>query len=679
MKKLLGVKIAIVFFVVISSGLFLPFKSQAATPNSSSYPRLANYYLKWEITDAEAQELAKWNVIILDMEVQKNSRAQLLKIRELNPNIIILAYINAVEQVDNAQDYNKADMRNLLADNISSSWWLKDASGHKVSFWPNNSMLNLTDEAPVNSNGLRYNDYLPQFVVNEIKSSGLWDGIYYDNTWGDISWLNSGNLDANNDGVRDDSATIDSAWANGFRKVLVKTRELAGPDFIIVGNGRVYNGYQGLMNGMMLEGFPSTWENGGTWEGSMKTYLNLSALNAKPNISIINSYNKNQTDYKKFRFGLASTLMGNGFYSYDYDVTNHGQTWWYDEYNVSLGQAQSTPYNLLANSGTDIKPGLWRRDFKYGSAIVNSTNKEQLYVFLKEEMEKIKGSQDPLVNTGLKINYLKIEPQDGIILMRHSTVITNGAFTNGYFYRLYNFDGQQVRTGFFPYLSNFPGEQEIIIASQDTDAQDVTLAAGSGQISLQKNGSISAAFFPYAKTYKGKINLAAKIDQGYFREIVTGPVNGGPQVRLFQPSGKLIGDFFAYDKNSRTGVSVAVADIDNDGQDEIITAPGAGQEPLIKIFTTKGVLKKSFLAYDKNFKGGVSLVVGDVNGDGQNEIITGPGAGGGPQVRIFNGRGDVLKSFFAYDQTYHAGIKVTLSDINTDGQLEILAGIKNFY
>ncbi len=680
MKKFLRRNI---FFIAVlalaSAGLFLPAISQAAAIKVA-YPRLANYFLKWEISDAEAGELARWDVVVLDMEVQENSREQLKKIRTLNPNIIILAYINSVEQIDNPEDYNHAELRNRLARNIDSAWWLHDSSGHKISNWPYNSMLNLTDGASPDNRGQRFNDYLVDFVINEIKATGLWDGVYYDNTWGDISWLNQGDIDADNDGVRDAAASLDAAWSSGFKKVLTKTRELAGSNFIIVGNGRVYEDYQSLLNGVMLESFPSSWENGGTWAGSIKTYLRLPALNAVPNVSLVNVSSKDQNDYHRFRYGLTSALLGNGFYSFDYDITNHGQTWWYDEYSVPLGPAQSGAYNLLANGGTEIKAGLWRRDFKYGSAIVNSTDKEQLYVFLKEEMEKIKGSQDPSFNTGLKINYLKLAPQDGAILLRRNTVITNSAFTNGYFYRLYNFAGIQIRNGFFPYFSNFPGEQELIVAKQDSDAQNVSLAAGSGQVVLQKNGIKLTPIFPYTKNYKGQINIAAKIDQGYFQEIITGPGSGGgPQIRIFQAGGKLLGDFMAYDKNSRGGVSVALGDIDGDGQEEIITGPGTGLEPLIKVFTLQGVLKNNFLAYDKKFKGGVSVAVGDVNSDGWNEIITSPGIGGGPQVRIFNNTGKALSSFFAYDKNYHGGTKVSVSDINNDGQMEILVGIKNFY
>jgi hypothetical protein len=198
--------------------LFWPLNLRAAVLKTT-YPRLANYFLKWEISDEDAKELAKWDLLILDMETQETSRPQLLKIRESNPRIIILAYITQQEIISEPGFYNQANLRQRLAARLNSGWWLKDEAGNKISNWPGTNLLNLTAGAVADTQGYKWNDYLPEFVNNEIKSSGLWDGIFYDNIWSDISWLNQGNIDLNNDGQKETKEVLNSLWIAGVKDV----------------------------------------------------------------------------------------------------------------------------------------------------------------------------------------------------------------------------------------------------------------------------------------------------------------------------------------------------------------------------------------------------------------------------------------------------------------------------
>jgi hypothetical protein len=135
-------------------------------------------------------------------------------------------------------------------------------------------------------------------------------------------------------------------------------------------------------------------------------------------------------------------------------------------------------------------------------------------------------------------------------------------------------------------------------------------------------------------------------------------------------------NFFAYDKNFRGGVNVAAGDINGDGRAEIVTGAGKGGGPHVRYFNNQGSLVGQFFAYDKNFRGGVTVAAGDMNADGQAEVITGAGPGGGPQVRIFNQDGLSLNSFFAYDKDFRGGITVGYS--NKSGEAEVSVSIKGF-
>ena len=179
-------------------------------------------------------------------------------------------------------------------------------------------------------------------------------------------------------------------------------------------------------------------------------------------------------------------------------------------------------------------------------------------------------------------------------------------------------------------------------------------------------GNVLNEFLAYPEVFKGGAYIAAgDVDGDGDDEIVSGAgYGGGPQVRIFDNTGKVEGQFFAYDKNFRGGVHLAVGDVDGDGIDEIIAGAGKTGGPHVRIFNNQGNLLRQFFAYDKNFRGGVHLAVGDVDGDGREEIITGAGFGGGPQVRIFDYSGKVEGQFFAYDKNFRGGVRVSVARIS---------------
>jgi hypothetical protein len=132
----------------------------------------------------------------------------------------------------------------------------------------------------------------------------------------------------------------------------------------------------------------------------------------------------------------------------------------------------------------------------------------------------------------------------------------------------------------------------------------------------------------------------------------------------------------AYDPRFLGGVRVAGGDVNGDGKADIITAPGAGGGPDVRVFSgADGHLIRELMAYDHRFGGGVYVSAGDFNNDGKADIVTAAGAGGGPHIEVFSGAdGSLLRSFMAFAPTYAGGVRVAVvADVNNDGSPEIIA------
>jgi len=161
----------------------------------------------------------------------------------------------------------------------------------------------------------------------------------------------------------------------------------------------------------------------------------------------------------------------------------------------------------------------------------------------------------------------------------------------------------------------------------------------------------------------------------------------GPHVRGFGADGSPLGgvSFLAYGTN-KFGVNVACGDIDNDGSDEIITGagPGAVFGPHVRGWNVDGgsaatIPGISYFAYGTP-KWGVNVACGDIDGDGFEEIVTGAGPGSvyGPHVRGWNVDGGGASaipgvSFLAYG-TNQFGVNVACGDMDGDGIDEIITG-----
>jgi len=102
---------------------------------------------------------------------------------------------------------------------------------------------------------------------------------------------------------------------------------------------------------------------------------------------------------------------------------------------------------------------------------------------------------------------------------------------------------------------------------------------------------------------------------------------------------------------------------------------GGTSQPLVTVVNpTTGAIVSQFLAYEQTFRGGVRVAVGDVVGDGTEQIITASGPGRAGEVRVFRQDGTELVAYrtFPFSAAYRGGIEVAVGDINSDDVADIV-------
>jgi len=154
-------------------------------------------------------------------------------------------------------------------------------------------------------------------------------------------------------------------------------------------------------------------------------------------------------------------------------------------------------------------------------------------------------------------------------------------------------------------------------------------------------------------------------------------------VNAYTAEGTFLTSFTPY-PGFQGGVNTSLGDVNSDGVPDVITGPGFGGGPHVKVFngadilngsTNPTVLRDFFAPYGPAFIGGCTVAGGDVNGDGAADIITGAGPSGGPHVVIFNNgnQDQILSSFFPFGLGFSGGTFVTAGDFGGDQTTDEIA------
>lgn len=245
-------------------------------------------------------------------------------------------------------------------------------------------------------------------------------------------------------------------------------------------------------------------------------------------------------------------------------------------------------------------------------------------------------------------------------------------------------DGRPTGFSFFPFHSDFRGGVNVDMGDFDGDKKDdiVMSQASLGQawVKVYKADAaktILTYFMAYADTFEGGASVALGDLNGDGKdEVITASGLGSPgHVRAFDQNGNWNGvSIYPFESFFRGGAMVRAGDVDKDGKDEIIVSKMSQGPGQVKVYDHDGrTVLGNFDAYGGQV--GAKVAVGDVDKDGEDEVITGAGSGGGPHVRGMEDWGYPLGlNFMAYSEDFRGGVNVAAGDLNGDGRAEVVTG-----
>ena len=311
-----------------------------------AFPRIGNIWIGDYVYQNKPAQAKKIQLYLGPYGLSTNDANA---IRSANPNVLILPSINVA---DNGGEGSPPD-----------NYYLKDIHGNKIADWCGTLryLLNVTKPEVAL--------FFGQYAYQQLAQSGFaFDGLFFDSFGTTIPqpftdcYGNIVQIDSNGDGVADDPTALNAAWSAGEYSVVSAFHDLA-PNAYVSGHVlevppqapslRAFNGTsiefhtQSVRDGDMA--FGTLWNMYQSWE----------TQGVPPAMRLIQSCPPNQLSYgygyfplkallpataafaqgfyPNMRFGLGLTLMGDGFFMYDFGDAAPPMTWWYDEYDFNLG------------------------------------------------------------------------------------------------------------------------------------------------------------------------------------------------------------------------------------------------------------------------------------------------------------------------------------------------------
>ena len=169
--------------------------------------------------------------------VDANATAEIARVRQLNPHILILPYI-----ILRSAEATSSD--------VPDAWWARDAEGHTFNYWPGSHVLNLLLPS--------VQDYLVKECEKLLADPHEFDGVFFDGYDQGIGYLNyshPGDIDLDGDGKRDDHVVRDAKWRAAEQSVIRRVAALRGGTVIVMANTWTFPNWvpANLLHGVLAE------------------------------------------------------------------------------------------------------------------------------------------------------------------------------------------------------------------------------------------------------------------------------------------------------------------------------------------------------------------------------------------------------------------------------------------
>ena len=232
---------------------------------------------------------------------------------------------------------------------------------------------------------------------------------------------------------------------------------------------------------------------------------------------------------------------------------------------------------------------------------------------------------------------------------------------------------------------NRDGVNDIIVASGPGTGGLITIFDGKTQAQLFQ--------FSVMDGFTGGLFVAAAdFNRDGFGEVVIVPDSGGgTRVLVYDfSSGQpvQVQSFYALEENLRTGLTVALGDVNGDNTPDIVVVAGPGGGPRTAFFNGAEVFSSDAPSrlfndqylYDENSRDGFFIALGDVDGDGIADVMLSSNTGGSTLIQIWDGSllnegvANTLFSVTANPGSNGVGVRIAAVDLNGDARADLVAG-----